>query len=141
MFFVPIPFFSPEEGKNFILFLSFPASIIMGLLILSSDGISSLYMINQPPLLQEINLPEAQAQITSWNQFLEHIGYGLGPLIAGIIISSFGQNYQISATLIALFNIPGVILWILSIKWYPGDKQKICEILKDRAVILNARKL
>jgi len=141
MFFVPIPFFSPEEGKNFILFLSFPASIIMGLLILSSDGISSLYMINQPPLLQEINLPEAQAQITSWNQFLEHIGYGLGPLIAGIIISSFGQNYQISATLIALFNIPGVILWILSIKWYPGDKQKISEILKDRAVILNARKL
>ncbi|MHA1190848.1 MAG: MFS transporter [Promethearchaeota archaeon] len=141
MFFVPLPFLSTEEGKNIILFLSFPAAIMMGLLILTSDGISSLYAINQPPVLQEINLPEAQAQITSWNQFLEHIGYGMGPLIAGIIITSFGQNYQISAIFIALFNIPGVILWILSTKWYPRDKQKISEILEDRAVILNTRNL
>lgn len=140
MFFVPIPFLSPEEGANIIFFFSFPSSIIMGFLILTSDSISSLYMINQPPVLQEINLPEAQAQITSWNQFLEHIGYGMGPLIAGIIITSFGQNYQISAIIITLFNIPGVILWILSTKWYPHDKQKISEILEDRAVILNARK-
>jgi MFS family permease len=140
MFFVPLPFFSTDEGTNIIFFFSFPASIMMGLLILTSYSISSLYMINQPPVLQEINLPEAQAQITSWNQFLEHIGYGMGPLIAGIIITSFGQNYQISASFIALFNIPGVILWILSIKWYPSDKQKISEILEERAVILNARK-
>lgn len=140
MFFVPLPFLSEGEGANIIIFFSYPAAIIMGILIFFSDGISSLYMINQPPVLQEINLPEAQAQITSWNQFLEHIGYGLGPLIAGIVITSFGQNYQISASIIALFNIPGVLLWILSTKWYPRDKQKISEILEGRAEILNARK-
>ncbi|MBY9002712.1 MAG: MFS transporter [Candidatus Lokiarchaeota archaeon] len=140
MFFIPLPFFSEEEGANIFIFFSYPAAILMGILIFFSDGISSLYMINQPPIIQEINLPEAQAQITSWNQFLEHIGYGLGPLIAGIAITLFGQDYQISATLIALFNIPGVIFWILSTKWYPKDKQEISEILKDRAVILNSRK-
>ncbi|MHA1670798.1 MAG: MFS transporter [Promethearchaeota archaeon] len=140
MFFVPLPYLSIEEGASIIFFFSFPASIIMGILIFASDGISSLYMINQPPVLQEINLPEAQAQITSWNQFLEHIGYGMGPLIAGIIITSFGQNYQISVSLIVLFNIPGILFWILSIKYYPKDKQRISKILGDRAVILNGRK-
>jgi hypothetical protein len=64
----------------------------------------------------------------------------MGPLIAGIVITSFGQNYQISASIIALFNIPGVLLWILSTKWYPSDKQKISKILEGRAEILNARK-
>ncbi|MHA2288640.1 MAG: MFS transporter, partial [Promethearchaeota archaeon] len=119
MFFVPIPYFTVPEGKNALLFLSLPVSFIMGTLIFSSDAISSLYAVNQPPVLQEINLPEGQGQIVSWNQFLEHIGYGLGPLIAGIFITAFGQNYQISAIIITVFVIPGTIFWILSLKWYP----------------------
>ncbi|MHA1472178.1 MAG: hypothetical protein ACTSQW_03670, partial [Promethearchaeota archaeon] len=96
--------------------------------------------VNQPPVLQEINLPEAQGQIVSWNQFLENIGYGLGPLIAGIFISAFGQNYQISAVIIAVFVIPGIILWGLSLKWYPSDKNKIKKILEERARVLETRK-
>jgi MFS family permease len=140
MFFIPIPLFSIEEGTNLVLFFTYPAIIIIGFLILSGDAISSLYAVNQPPVLQEINLPEGQGQITSWNQFLEHVGYGMGPLIAGIAISIFGQSYQISATIITLFNIPGVILWLLAINWYPQDKKDISEILKDRSLILNSRK-
>lgn len=140
MFFVPLPFLTPEEGNNILVFFTIPAVYLLGILFLSGDAISSLYMVNQPPVLQEINLPEAQGSITSWNQFLEHIGYGMGPLIAGIVISVFGQNYQISAILIALFNIPGLILWSLSIKWYPGDKKEISNILEERAIMLNKKK-
>ncbi len=140
MFFVPIPFLTPAQGADIVLFFSLPVTYIMGVLILSSDAISSLYMVNQPPLLQEINLPEAQGQIVSWNQFLENIGYGMGPLIAGVFISAFGQNYQVSAIIITVFVIPGTILWGLSLKWYPFDKKRIKEILKDRAQVLETRK-
>lgn len=140
MFFIPLPIFSLEEGTNILLFFTFPATIFLGFLLLAGDAISSLYAVNQPPIIQEINLPEAQGQITSWNQFLEHLGYGLGPLIAGIAISIFGQNYQISATIIVLFNIPGIILWLLATNWYPGDKKEISEILKKRSLVLNSKR-
>ena len=140
MFFVPIPFLTPEQGADIVLFFSLPITYIMGALILCSDAVSSLYMVNQPPILQEINLPEAQGQIVSWNQFLENIGYGMGPLIAGVFISAFGQNYQVSAMIITVFVIPGIILWILSLKWYPLDKKIIKDMLKERAKVLEARK-
>jgi MFS family permease len=139
MFFIPLPFLTPEEGANIVLFFSLPLTYVMGILILSSDAVSSLYMINQPPILQEINLPEAQGQIVSWNQFLENIGYGMGPLIAGIFISIFGQDYKISAVIITIFVIPGIILWTLSRKWYTQDKERIKTILSKRAKILKSR--
>ncbi len=140
MFFIPIPYLTPAEGANIMIFFSLPITYMMGMLILSSDAISSLYGVNQPPVLQEINLPEGQGQIVSWNQFLENIGYGMGPLIAGIFISAFGQNYQVSAIIIAVFVIPGTILWVLSVSWYPQDIKRIKEILKERAEILKIRK-
>jgi MFS family permease len=140
MFFVPIPYLTEAEGADIVLFFSLPMSFIMGILIFSSDAVSSLYAVNQPPVLQEINLPEGQGQIVSWNQFLEHIGYGLGPLIAGVFISMFGQNYQISAIIITIFVIPGAVLWILSLSWYSHDKKRIKEILKERAGILEKRR-
>ena len=140
MFFVPIPYLSVSEGEDIFLFFSLPMSYMMGILILSADAISSLYAVNQPPVLQEINLPEGQGQIVSWNQFLEHIGYGLGPLIAGILISAFGQNYQMIAIIITIFAIPGIVLWILSLSWYQQDIKRIKEILKERAGILKKRK-
>ena len=140
MFFIPIPFLTPEQGADIVLFFSLPVTYMMGALILCSDAVSSLYMVNQPPVLQEINLPEAQGQIVSWNQFLENIGYGMGPLIAGVFISAFGQNYQVSAMIITVFVIPGTILWILSVKWYPFDKKIIKDMLDERAKVLETRK-
>jgi len=140
MFFVPIPHLTEAEGANIVLFFSLPMSFMMGVLIFSSDAVSSLYAVNQPPVLQEINLPEGQGKIVSWNQFLERIGYGLGPLIAGIFISAFGQNYQVSAIIITIFVIPGTVLWIFSLSWYSRDKKRIKEILKERAGILEKRR-
>lgn len=140
MFFVPIPYLTESQGANIGFFFTLPVSFMMGILIFSSDAVSSLYAVNQPPVIQEINLPEGQGQIVSWNQFLEHIGYGLGPIIAGVFISALGQNYQVSAIIITIFVIPGTILWILSLKWYPQDIKKIKAILKERAGILKNRK-
>jgi len=111
----------------------------MGIIHASSTSISALYNTNQGPILQEINLPEAQGQIVSWNRLLESVSFGSGPMISGIFISLSGQNYQLVAILIGLFTIPGILLWIISIKWYSADKQHISTILEERSVILKAR--
>lgn len=104
-----------------------------------SRAISSLYEINQPPLLQEINLPEAQGRIIAWNRFLEAIGFGAGPLIAGILIVITGYNYQLVAILIGLIAVPGIILWIIALRYFEEDRQRINEILAERAEILKSR--
>ncbi|MFX1490190.1 MAG: MFS transporter [Promethearchaeota archaeon] len=140
IFYLPLPYFTIEEGKNLLLFFSFPVIWVMGIVETISSSISSLYEVNQPPVLQEINLPEAQGQIVSLNRLLESIGWGSGPLITGIFILLSGTNYQLVALIIGIFALPGIILWILSIKWYQNDKNTISLILKERAEILETRK-
>jgi len=139
LFYLPLPHFTVKEGENLLLFFSFPMIWIIGIIESLSSAVSSLYEINQPPILQEINLPEAQGQVVSLNRLLEAIGWGSGPLIVGIFIELSGENYQLVALLIGIFAIPGIILWILSIKWYQKDKKAISLILVKRAGVLKAK--
>ena len=141
IFYLPLPHLTVEEGKSLLLFFSFPVIWVMGIIETVSSSISSLYEINQPPVLQEINLPEAQGQIVSLNRLLESIGWGSGPLITGIFIVLSGTNYQLVALIIGIFALPGVILWILSIKWYQKDKKTISLILEERAKILKTENI
>jgi len=139
LFFIPLPHLTEAEGQNILLFIVEPIIFLMGIIHASSSSISALYNTNQGPILQEINLPEAQGQIVSWNRLLESISFGSGPMISGIFISLSGQNYQLVAILIGLFTIPGILLWITSIKWYSSDKKNISTILEERSAILKAR--
>ena len=102
--------------------------------------ISSLFWVNQAPILQEINLPEAQGKITSWNQLVENVGWGLGALIVGILLVMSGSNYQLTIILLTFFIIPGILVWFLAIKWYPDDSKEVRKILEERAKILKVRK-
>ena len=139
LFFIPLPHLTEAEGQNILLFVAEPIIFLMGIIHASSSSISALYNTNQGPILQEINLSEAQGQIVSWNRLLESISFGSGPMISGIFISLSGQNYQLVAILIGLFTIPGILLWIISIKWYSIDKELISTILEQRSVILKSR--
>jgi len=114
VFYLDLPKLTPEQGSDILYLMSFPVMWINGALYFTSATISALYMVNQRPLLQEINLPEAQGQITSWNQFLESIGYALGPLIVGIFLIMTLYNYQITVLIIILFIIPGTSLWFFA---------------------------
>ncbi len=133
LFFIPLPELTVEQGNDILFIFSHPIIWLMGLIYVTTSSISALYDINQPPILQEINLPEAQGQIMAINRLLESIGFGSGPLIAGILIYFTNQNYQIVALLIGLFSIPGMILWIFGIHWYQEDSKKIRKILLERA--------
>lgn len=139
IFFLDLPKLTPEEGRDVIYLMSFSVMWVNGALYLFSQTVSSLYMVNQRPLLQEINLPEAQGQITSWNQFLESIGYAMGPLIVGVLLIQSGNNYQITVIIIVLCVSPGILLWVLGIRYYPNDAREIKKILEERANILKSR--
>ena len=140
IFFLPLPHLTVEEGKDIVLLMSLPILWIMGIVYFTSRSVFSLYIVNQAPVLQEINLPEAQGQIVSWNQFLESLGRGIAPLMAGILLVLTGMNYQLVVSLMVLCIIPGIVLWMLALRWFEADSQIIKEILSERAMILKERK-
>lgn len=140
LFYIPIPVLNEEEGADLIYVFSYPVYWFMGLCFLVSQSISALYEINQGPVIQEINLPEAQGQIVSWNKFLENISFGAGPLVSGIFISFIGENYHIVSIFIAFFTIPGILLWFFALNWYKEDKDRVEELLVNRANEISSNK-
>lgn len=135
-FWLPYPELTVEQGQDIAYMMSLPVIWMMGFLFFGSRAIFSLYIVNQAPLLQSINLPEAQAQITSWNQFLENFGRGLGPLISGILLTLTFYDYRTTVFFVSLCILPGVILWLMALKWYHGDVDDINRILRERAIEL-----
>ena len=137
IFFFPLPHLTVDQGKNALILLSFPIAWVLGFGILIVRSVLSLWNINQPPILQEINLPEAQGAISSANQFLELIGSGTGPIIAGTVLTAFNSNYQITAVVTLAIGIIGGALWLLSAIWINKDVNRVSEILKQRGIELN----
>jgi MFS family permease len=133
IFLLPLPNFSLEEGRNILLIFSTPELLILGLMAFLAKMISMIYAINQPPILQKINLPEAQGKIGSANQFLELIGLGLGPMIAGFLLKNFSQNYQLTVLVSVLIGIIGCMAWLFGARSINEDSQRISIILNNRA--------
>jgi MFS family permease len=140
IFFIPLPHLSVSQGQDIPYLFSLPIIWIMGSLFFTSNVIGSLFMVNQAPIIQEINLPEAQGKIISWNQLVESIGWGLGAILVGILLFITGTNYQLTILMLIVFIIPGIIVWFFTLKWYPEDSKTVKAILEERAKILEARK-
>ena len=131
-FALTIPHMTPKQGNNLIYMFSIPIFWIMGIIMFIARSVLGLLNINQAPILQEINLPEAQGKINSANQFLEAIGAGSGPIIAGYILITFNQNYQITVFITMSLGIIGGFLWLLAAIWINKDVNRISTILKQR---------
>ncbi len=140
IFFIPLPHLTVEQGNDILFLLSLPTVWVMGILMFISNAVGTLFMVNQGPLLQEINLPEAQGKMTSWNQLLENIGMGIGAILVGVLLYVTGTNYQLTILILTVFIIPGIIVWILTLNWYPKDAEQVKKILEERAKILESRK-
>lgn len=138
-FWLPYPHLTVEQGRDIGYMMSYPIMTVMGIFFFGTRAVFSLYIVNQAPLIQSINLPEAQAQIVSWNQFLENFGRGLGPLLCGILLTVTMYNYQLTVILISGCIIPGIILWLFALKWYKSDIDSINNILAERAEVLKNR--
>jgi MFS family permease len=132
IFFLPLPHFTPEEGNNLVNLFSLPIFWIMGILMAIAFSFVGLWNINQPPILQEVNLPEAQGKVNSANQFLEYLGMGVGPIIAGVILSLFNQNYQTTNLIIMILGVIGGFIWLFAAKSIRKDADNISNILENR---------
>ncbi|TFF87708.1 MAG: MFS transporter, partial [Promethearchaeota archaeon] len=139
-FYLPFQSLTEEQGQNVLFLLNLPVMWWMGLLYFISRSFFSLYVVNQSPVLQQINLPEAQGTITSWNQFLESFGRGIGPALCGVLLAFTGKNFQLTVMFIIICIVPGIILWTLALKWYPDDRKRVKEILEQRAKELKKSK-
>ena len=136
-FTLPIPNMTIEQGSSIIFIFSLPTFWILGLIMFIGRSFVGLWNINQPPVLQEINLPEAQGKISSANQFLEAIGSGTGPIIAGIVLMTFNQNYQLTVLVTLILGIMGALLWLLATIWINDDVNRVSAILKQRETELS----
>lgn len=132
-FFLPWPHLSIDQGRDVSYLMALPSIWLMGSLFFMSRSIFSLYIVNQAPVLQEINLPEAQGQIVSWNQFLENIGRGIGPILTGVLLFWTANNYPLVAVFLVFFILPGTVLWLFALRWFPIYRKTIQKILSKRA--------
>ncbi|MHA1301894.1 MAG: MFS transporter [Candidatus Helarchaeota archaeon] len=133
LFIVPFPNLYPWEGDNILNLFKYPIFLVFAVLLFLLRAVLVIYNINQNPILQKINLPEAQGTISSWNQFLEYLGFGLGPIFSGILLSLNNYNYTNTAIFSLLLGIPGLLLWLLAKKWIHEDVERVNSILKERA--------
>ena len=133
MFLLPIPDVDPSLSSDLRILIIFPIFIAFGVLIFFLRGVLGIYHINQNPVLQAINLPEAQGFISSANQFLENMGYGIGPLIAGIFLTLNGNNYPLTALVSLFIGLPSIFMWLFAARWVNGDVARINAILATRA--------
>ncbi|MBY8987439.1 MAG: MFS transporter [Candidatus Lokiarchaeota archaeon] len=136
LFFLPLPHLNDVQGNNLGLLLTLPVLWMLGFITLVARAVVGLWNINQPPILQAINLPEAQGTISSANQFLENMGSGTGPIVAGAILALFYNNYQLTVGITMGIGIIGGMLWLLATRWINKDVNRISEILKKRSIEL-----
>jgi MFS family permease len=133
IFLFPFPNYSTTEGTNLGIIFTHPEFLILGIMAFLAKMIFTIYAINQPPILQKINLPEAQGKISSANQFLELIGLGLGPMIAGILLVNFNHNYQLTVLVSVSIGMVGCMAWLFGAKSINKDVQRVSLILNSRA--------
>jgi MFS family permease len=133
IFLVPIPHISAEQGKNVGFLITQWGFLGFGILLFIIRGVLSIYHINQSPILQKINLPEAQGTVSAYNQFLETIGMGIGPVLAGYLLTVFNGNYLYTAIISLLVGLPSALFWLLIRRWIHRDIANIDVILQQRA--------
>nr|MDO8108652.1 MFS transporter [Candidatus Sigynarchaeota archaeon] len=133
VFLIPAVPMSPEEGGNLAFFFSHPTHWLIAIMIFAWQMTGGMYSSNQAPVLQKINLPEAQGAMSSANQFLESLGHGTGAIVSGILLSFLNNNYQFTVLIMVLIGFVGSSSWFLTLKWINADVGRVSGILQQRA--------
>lgn len=136
---IPMGSLTPQQGSDFIAVLSYPFHWIIPILIFLSGVVQPLYRISQQPLLQKINLPEAQSRIFALNEWLEFLSSGIGISVGGIVLASFRNNFLATALVLGAFGMVGAFMWLPVLRWIERDADTISSILKTRAGELATR--
>ncbi len=95
-----------------------------------------LYTANQRPVIQKINLPEAQGLVTGVNVFLENLGRGIGMALSGYLLMLFNGDYVFTIAIMFLLGIVGASMWLFTPRSLGKVVAKISTILQERATDL-----
>jgi MFS family permease len=134
--FMPLARLDITQGNDIVLLFSLPVMWAVGLLIVGSRILAGLYNINQPVILQEINLPESQGLISSINNFTAGLGSGAGPVLAGLLLTAFNQGFQAVALICIPIGCTGAVFWLLATRHVDRNLQTLSDVLKQRAQAL-----
>ncbi|MFX0098569.1 MAG: MFS transporter [Candidatus Hodarchaeota archaeon] len=140
MFFIPIPHLTKAQGNNLAEILKHPGYWAIFLLSFLAATVMGVFGINQRPLLQKINLPEAQGAINSANSFLEVLGTGIGAILSGGLLALFKGSFQLTVIVICLIGAIGACMWLLCLKFLDKDMERLSGILKTRAREIEQKK-
>ena len=135
--FMPLASLDVTQGNDIVLLFSLPVLWVIGLLMVGSRALAGLYNINQPVILQEINLPESQGLISSINNFTAGLGSGAGPVLAGLLLTAFNQGFQAVALICIPLGCTGAVLWLLATIHVDRDLQRLSAVLKQRVQALD----
>ena len=135
--FTPLANLDAAQGNDFLLLFSLPVIWMIGPLIFGARAMVGLYNINQPPILQEVNLPESQGLISSINNFTSNLGSATGPVLAGVLLATFNQGYQAVALICIPIGFIGAIFWLLATRRVDSDLLALSSTLRQRAKDLN----
>ena len=138
-FLFPLPHLTIEQGKQLGIMFQYPILWAFGGMSFFGKVVITVYSMNQPVVLQKINLPEAQGTVSSANQLLEMVGSGLGPIIAGILLNLLNNNYQVTAIITMSLGMIGALFWLIGAKYIKSDVHRISTILKLRATELESK--
>jgi MFS family permease len=130
---IPYPGITKEKGADFFFIIQQPAYILLGLLFFVAQLLLIGHVVNQRPILQKINLPEAQGLIMGANHFLEIVGNGFGVILSGFLLVAFDRNYTLTVLVLVLIGVVGTMMWAFSLKWVDKDAGRVSGILNLRA--------
>ncbi|WP_457559598.1 MFS transporter [Candidatus Harpocratesius sp.] len=136
-FLTPLDYVSTGGQINWGEVFKKPSFWLFGIIIFTIITARVLYLTNQPPVLQAINLPEAQGFISSVNQFLEIFASGLAPLVGAAALKYTNNNFLLTALICSSIGIPGIFLWIYARTKIINDIANIQSILEKRADVLH----
>ncbi|MBN2150149.1 MAG: MFS transporter [Candidatus Lokiarchaeota archaeon] len=130
---IPYPHITRETGADFLFIIQQPAYIFLGLLFFVAQVFMIGHTVNQRPILQKVNLPEAQGLIMGANHFLEIVGNGFGVMLSGFLLVAFGRNYALTVLVLVLVGVIGTAMWALDLRYVETDVDQVSKLLSTRA--------
>ncbi len=134
---LPLSPLTPAEGSSISSIMGYPIYWVMCVIVFFADMFSVLYITNQRPVIQKINLPEAQGFITGANIFLENLGRGIGMSLAGYLLVFFNKDYVFTIAIMLVLGFVGALIWLFCLSSLNKDSARISKILEERATELS----
>ncbi len=118
-------------GEFIIFIFKDPTYRLATILFILGGTLANFSYPNMYTMVENINVPEVRGTLTALNQSTDQLGRGLGPVLGGILVTTFG-SYKLAILIGALAWIPCALLFVPTYLTKPKDEDTLKEELKDK---------